>query len=206
LRNRYYDPNTGRFTQEDPIGLAGGLNLYGFAGGDPVNFSDPFGLCPEGVAGVSARGGSRNTVIVVCADGSEDVRSGGTRSWRNSNPGNIEAGSFSRGRGSIGAAGGASNDRFAVFADEAGGQQGLVGLLQTRNYQSLTVAGAISRWAPSNENNTPAYQEAVEKATGLSGSRSMSSLSAAELQAVAAAIRQHEGWREGTVTNRRPQQ
>jgi hypothetical protein len=34
-------------TQEDPIGLAGGLNLYGFAGGDPVTFSDPFGLCPS---------------------------------------------------------------------------------------------------------------------------------------------------------------
>ncbi len=47
LRNRYYDPNTGRFTQMDPIGLAGGLNLYGYAGGDPVNFSDPFGLCPK---------------------------------------------------------------------------------------------------------------------------------------------------------------
>jgi RHS repeat-associated protein len=46
-RNRYYDPATGPFTQEDPIGLAGGLNLYGFAGGDPVNFSDPFGLCPD---------------------------------------------------------------------------------------------------------------------------------------------------------------
>ena len=45
-RNRYYDPGSGRFTQEDPIGLAGGLNLYGFAGGDPVNFADPFGLCP----------------------------------------------------------------------------------------------------------------------------------------------------------------
>ena len=44
-RNRYYDPATGRFTQEDPLGLAGGLNLYGFASGDPVNFSDPFGLC-----------------------------------------------------------------------------------------------------------------------------------------------------------------
>jgi RHS repeat-associated protein len=43
-RNRYYDPQTGKFTQEDPIGLAGGLNAYGFVGGDPVNFSDPFGL------------------------------------------------------------------------------------------------------------------------------------------------------------------
>jgi RHS repeat-associated protein len=51
LRNRYYDPNTGRFTQEDPIGLGGGLNLYGFAGGDPVNFSDPFGLCPPKLTG-----------------------------------------------------------------------------------------------------------------------------------------------------------
>ena len=47
MRNRMYDPKTGRFTQEDPIGLAGGLNLYGYAGGDPVNFSDPFGLRPD---------------------------------------------------------------------------------------------------------------------------------------------------------------
>ena len=45
-RNRYYNPEQGRFIQEDPIGLAGGLNLYGYANGDPVNFSDPFGLCP----------------------------------------------------------------------------------------------------------------------------------------------------------------
>jgi hypothetical protein len=38
---------TGHFTQEDPIGLAGGMNLYGFAGGDRVNYADPLGLCPE---------------------------------------------------------------------------------------------------------------------------------------------------------------
>ncbi|HEU4557105.1 MAG TPA: RHS repeat-associated core domain-containing protein [Longimicrobium sp.] len=43
-RNRYYDPSSGRFTQEDPIGLAGGLNSYGFASGDPVNYGDPYGL------------------------------------------------------------------------------------------------------------------------------------------------------------------
>src|SRR6185437_2565857 len=43
-RNRYYDPATGQFTQEDPLGLAGGMNAYGFANGDPVNYDDPFGL------------------------------------------------------------------------------------------------------------------------------------------------------------------
>ncbi|MDR0787462.1 MAG: hypothetical protein LBG44_06305 [Gemmatimonadota bacterium] len=45
-RNRYYSPVSGQFTQPDPIGIAGGLNVYGYANGDPVNFSDPFGLCP----------------------------------------------------------------------------------------------------------------------------------------------------------------
>jgi RHS repeat-associated protein len=43
-RNRYYDPASGRFTQEDPIGLAGGVNVYGFANGDPVSYRDPYGL------------------------------------------------------------------------------------------------------------------------------------------------------------------
>jgi RHS repeat-associated protein len=46
-RNRYLDPLNGRFTQEDPIGLAGGMNLYGFAAGDPMNGADPFGLYVE---------------------------------------------------------------------------------------------------------------------------------------------------------------
>jgi RHS repeat-associated protein len=53
MRNRYYNPQTGAFTQQDPIGLAGGLNTYGFANGDPVTYSDPYGLsaCPEEAGG-----------------------------------------------------------------------------------------------------------------------------------------------------------
>jgi RHS repeat-associated protein len=47
LRNRSYDPNTGTFTQPDPIGLLGGINLYGYVGNDPVGLVDPFGLCPD---------------------------------------------------------------------------------------------------------------------------------------------------------------
>jgi RHS repeat-associated protein len=46
FRNRVYDMRTGQWTQEDPIGLAGGLNLYQYSGNNPVSFSDPWGLCP----------------------------------------------------------------------------------------------------------------------------------------------------------------
>ena len=44
-RKRYYDPGSGPFTQQDPIGIAGGANVYGFVDGDPINYQDPFGLC-----------------------------------------------------------------------------------------------------------------------------------------------------------------
>lgn len=48
-RNRYYDQETGQFTQEDPIGLAGGINLYQYAGNNPAAYTDPFGLSPDTV-------------------------------------------------------------------------------------------------------------------------------------------------------------
>jgi RHS repeat-associated protein len=43
-RARYYNPQTGRFISEDPTGLAGGINLYAYAGDNPLDFRDPFGL------------------------------------------------------------------------------------------------------------------------------------------------------------------
>jgi RHS repeat-associated protein len=45
VRARWYDPHTGRFVSEDPIGLAGGINGYVYAANNPINATDPYGLC-----------------------------------------------------------------------------------------------------------------------------------------------------------------
>jgi RHS repeat-associated protein len=46
LGHRYYDSAYGRFLNRDPIGYKGGINLYGYAGNNPVNESDPSGFDP----------------------------------------------------------------------------------------------------------------------------------------------------------------
>jgi len=46
-RARWYDPQQGRFVSEDPIGLAGGINLFAYVENSPLLFSDPSGRCPQ---------------------------------------------------------------------------------------------------------------------------------------------------------------
>lgn len=42
-RARYYSTDLSRFISQDPIGLSGGVNWYGYANGNPVEFIDPLG-------------------------------------------------------------------------------------------------------------------------------------------------------------------
>ena len=65
---------------------------------------------------VSARAPSPKLVIYTADDGSETVREGGSRAWRNNNQGNIQKGSFADAQGAIGA-----DSRFAIFPSESAG-------------------------------------------------------------------------------------
>ena len=62
---RWYDPSIGRWTQRDPIGIAGGVNLYGYVGQDPANCVDSFGLAFD----------------PMLDNGSVPGRAGGSMSW-----------------------------------------------------------------------------------------------------------------------------
>jgi len=57
VRARWYDPSARSFVSEDPIGVAGGLNEYSFAGNDPINGRDPLGLSPQCVIWLAENGG-----------------------------------------------------------------------------------------------------------------------------------------------------
>ena len=44
--HRWYDSSIGRWINRDPIGIEGGINVYKYVEGNPVNQIDVMGLCP----------------------------------------------------------------------------------------------------------------------------------------------------------------
>lgn len=56
-RFRYYSPLLGRYVQPDPLGLKGGLNVYQYTL-NPLQHTDPLGLCNETAQAVTADTGA----------------------------------------------------------------------------------------------------------------------------------------------------
>jgi len=52
---RYYAPSLARWMTRDPIGPAGGSDLYAYVGGNPTNFTDPLGLGPISIGSANDR-------------------------------------------------------------------------------------------------------------------------------------------------------
>lgn len=137
---------------------------------------------------ISAFPGIGTNRMYVGNDGNIYEASGGSRAWRNNNPGNIEYGKFARDNGAIG-----SDGRFAMFPDITTGFNAMADLLSTNSYQKLTIEGAINRYAPPNENNVENYLKSIERQTGFSRSTPMNNLSKDNLLKLAKAMTKHEG-------------
>lgn len=138
---------------------------------------------------VSAHAPIAGRVVYRDATGAETIREGGSRAWRNKNPGNLEKGSFAEEHGAIGA------DRsFAIFPAEMVGRDAVVALLRTPAFRQLTLAEALGRYAPPEENDTAAYLDYVIAETGLDPAHPMQTMSLQRLRAIVAAIRSIEGW------------
>jgi len=60
--NRYFHPLVGTFTQQDPIGLEGGVDVYALAA-NPVNWADPLGLSAKD-CDLAAKGAAETTTVI----------------------------------------------------------------------------------------------------------------------------------------------
>jgi hypothetical protein len=152
----------------NPINLA----LYTYAAQNPLRYVDP--------------------------DGNENRESydsytkiGGSRAWRNNNPGNIEYGNFAKGQGAVGVE---KAGRFAKFSSPEAGMAALKGLLGGSKYKDLNVVDAMKQYAPSKENNTEAYIKFLEK-QGVDIKDTVGK----QTDKMADAIKKYEGWIPGTV-------
>ena len=88
-----------------------------------------------------------------------------SRGFRNNNPGNIDWSAKNKWQGQTGIEATGSPPRFAAFSSPEYGIRAMAVLLTTYQdrYKDRTVRQMISRWAPSNENNTDAYVSAVAR-------------------------------------------
>lgn len=119
-----------------------------------------------------------------------------TRGVRNNNPGNIDYNPRNEWQGQLGLEPkvGASTPRFSRFDTPENGIRALGKLIRTyQNKHGLkTVEQIIARWAPSTENKTRAYAEAVAKALAVTPSDVINVNRIAVLRPLVEAIIRHE--------------
>jgi hypothetical protein len=120
------------------------------------------------------------------------VRQGGTRAWRNNNPGNLRSSKLAAG----------SADGFAVFNTAAEGNEAMWKQLGLDAGRGLTIRELLRKYAPPGENDTQRYIDVVARATGLSADTKLGDLTETSMWDVIRAMQRHEGSTPGLVIYR----
>lgn len=129
-------------------------------------------------------------------DGSTELREGGTRSWRNNNPGNVRMSEFARSNGAIGS----DADGFAIFPTlDAGSAAKQKLIFEGKNYKDLSLSDAIARYAPPSENDTARYQRTVLASVG-GENKKMTDYTPEERKSIIEAMTKVEGFKVGKST------
>ena len=167
-------------------------------------FSSLFGGKKEGETAPTAKPTGKNAISEILNTGpgwlevkrpdGKVERLEGARNWRNNNPGNIEYGDYAKSMGAIG-----SDGRFAIFPDYETGRKAKAGLIfEGKNYSSLPLTDAITRYAPPSENNTQMYQRAVLAAVD-NQNKVMQTYASGERDNIMDAMERVEGFKVGTI-------
>ncbi len=128
------------------------------------------------------------TVQYFDEKGNMMIRSGGTKAWRNSNPGNMvyNKSGFAVRHGAIGKAKG-----MAVFPDESTGRKALIDLLKSGNYCNLKIKDLSEKY---DKDNAKSYREMILSISKLDPNKKIKDLTLIEFNRLREAIERIEGW------------
>lgn len=131
------------------------------------------------------------TVQYFDRNGNMTIRSGGTKAWRNNNPGNMKypKNGFAGRHGAIGKA-----KEMAVFPDEATGRRALVELLKSGNYCELKIRDFTEKY---DKDNAKSYLEMLLSISKLDPHKRIKNLTSVEFNRLREAIERIEGWAIG---------
>ncbi|MDE9539801.1 hypothetical protein [Xenorhabdus bovienii] len=134
------------------------------------------------------------------------IKEGGSRSYRNNNPGNVIWGDYAKRMGAIGHDEKVAGHVMAIFPDEKTGRNAKRKLIfEGSRFKNLTLDKAIERYAPEFDengkrvNNTPQYIRNVLAAVS-DKNKKMSEYNADEQNRILEAMKNTEGWKEGKST------
>lgn len=140
---------------------------------------------------------------VYKTDKGDIVREGGSRSWRNNNPGNIIWGDYARSKGAIGHDTNAAGHVMAIFPTKEMGSAAKDQLLfEGVNYRDKKLSEAIKRYAPKYDkngkqiNNTEQYIKNVLSSVN-GQDKKMKDYSLSEQKAILAMVEKTEDWKAG---------